>query len=41
MKEYLLKIKMNENNVFGGYVYSSFREFLLRELKNRNIEYKK
>lgn len=41
IKEYLLKIKTDENNVFGGYVYSSFREFLLKELKNRNIEYKK
>lgn len=40
IKKYLEIIKSDENNIFGGYVYSAFREFIIRELKNRGYEYK-
>lgn len=39
IKDYLSLIKKDQNNIFGGYSYSAFREFIIRELSNRGLEY--
>ena len=39
LKTYLNSIKLDEENIFGGYVYSAFREFIIRELNKIGLKY--
>ena len=40
IKDYLNLISQDDENVFGGFSYTSFRQFILKQLEIRNLEYK-
>lgn len=39
LKTYLNSIKLDEENIFGGYVYSAFRGFIIKELEKIGLKY--
>ena len=39
IKDYLDAISWDDENVFGGFSYSAFREFILNQLEARNLKY--
>ena len=39
IKSYLDEIKLDEQNIFGTYSYSAFRNFIYKELKKRGLKY--
>lgn len=39
IKDYLNAISQDDKNIFGGFSYSAFREFIINQLEARNLKY--